>query len=363
MHDTLQLDALFIALAVLMFVLFAIAVLVIVDHKAKIPSGEKHDAFSISGVRGDHPVWAWMVSMLLWVIIGVLAVSSAYSIGKHFFALGEEEPKEGADLFATLDREHLAERVRHFHNSPTEAVYSKGVQPICYSCHGEFPHSAKPMVRTLLNMHTQFVGCMTCHADAQKVPEEQLSLRWLNYSGIEVSGKPFGTDVNPETGALAATDDYFSKIVPFRVIPGGEEHLLEITEQSEEAKEFLAIRGQLTTQQQGAVKKMFHNIVNPVGRFCTRCHAPEDESYIPFRRLGFSDKRVTALTNLNIVGIVQKYKEFYIPTIFHGGTSEETRSVLVGEDVALPEPTEEMKNDPRSWWRKAYGDGATEAAQ
>jgi len=353
MHETVQLNSIFIALAVLLFVVFAIAVLVIIDHKAKIPDGIKRDPFSISGLRRDHPIWAWMVSMVLWIIIGGLIASIVYStVQKNIVQEAEE-----SSIFANLDREHLEERLRHFHNSPDVTPYSEGVQPVCYSCHGEYPHSARPMVRTLLNMHTQFVGCMTCHADSEKVPESQLRLRWLNYSGIEVQGRPFGVAVDPETGTLEKTDDYHSKIVPYRVMPDGSETLLEITEKSEQAQEFLAVRGQLTSQQQGAVKKMFHNIVNPVGRFCTRCHAPERESYIPFRKLGFEEKRISALTNLNIVGIVQKYRQFYIPTIFQGKEPTKEQEGLVGEERPLPEPTGAMKADPRSWWREIYGDG------
>lgn len=359
MHATVQLNGIFVALAVLLFVSFAVAILVIIDHKAKIPSGVKHDPFSISGIRHNHPIWAWGVSVILWIIIGSLLASIFYRMaGGHL-----PEKEQDSSLLASLNQDHQDEKLRHFHNTPPSTPYSDGVQPICYACHGEFPHSAKPMVRTLLNMHTQFIGCMTCHADAKKIPEEQLQLRWLNYSGIPTEGRPFGLDLNPDTGALMPTDDYYSKIVPYQVDRDGSEQLLEITEEHNDAREFLAVRGQLTGQQQGAVKKLFHNIVNPVGRFCTRCHTEEGKSLIPFRKLGFSDQRVTALTNLNIVGIVQKYKEFYIPSIFYNGESQTEQKVLVGEDVQVPEPSDEMKQDPRAWWRKAYGETPAPAVE
>ncbi len=352
MSQTVQLDAVLVALAVVLFVFFAIAVLIIIDHKAKIPGSETDDLFSVSGVRQSHPIWAWMVSIFLWFVIGSLLLIITYNMTKPLFM--QEEDKEQTFL-GRVDAEAGAERLRHFHNSPDEAPYSKGKQPVCYYCHGEFPHSEKPMVRTLLNMHTQFIGCMTCHADSKKIPEEEIVLKWLNYSGIPTKGRPFGTDIDPETGALIETDDYFSKIVPYRRGTDGKEELLEITENSDEAREFVAVRGELTTQQQGAIKRMFHAIVNPVGRFCTRCHAAEEDSFIPFRELGFSERRISDLTNLNIVGLVQKYKEFYIPTIFRGDMSEQEQEILLGEDKPAPIVDEEMLNDPRSWWRKTYG--------
>lgn len=348
MHHTVELDSTFIALAVVMILLFAIAVLIIIDHKARIPGKMRGDLFSISGLRRNHPIWAWMVSSLLWTVIAVLLVASVYSMVGH--AKKPEAPK----ILAKLDIERQKERVRHFHNLPKVDPLALGKRPICYTCHSEFPHSKKPMLRTLLNMHTQFVGCMTCHADDRKVPENTLTLRWLNYSGIDVKGKPFGTDVDPATGSLFETDDFYSKIVPYTTM-NGREALLEITEDAPEAQEFIKLRSQLTDQDMGSIKKAFHSQVNPIGRFCTRCHAAEKESFVPFRALGFSEKRINALTNLNIVGIVQKYKEFYIPTIFLDDANKARQGVLFGSSEKAPEPSaEEMRRDPRTWWRKSF---------
>lgn len=354
MHQTVQLDSLFVALAVVMFVLFAIAVLIIVDHKARIPGEVRRDWITITGVRRSHPVWSWMVSLVLWTIIATLLAATLYS----FFGPGhhKEAVSTGPKILTRLDAERQAERIKHFHNLPKVDPTTQGKRPVCYYCHGDYPHAKKPMVRTLLNMHTQFIGCMTCHMNGSKIPENTVVLRWLNYSGIAVKGKPFGTDVDPTIGGLLDTDDYYSKIVAYRV-EDGREQLVEITEDVPEAHEFLKLRGQLSSQDQESIKKAFHNVVNPIGRFCTRCHAQEKESYIPFRQLGFSDRRITTLTNLEIVGLVQKYKEFYIPTIFGQGISKEQQDVLIGQPVQLPEPTAEMKSDPRAWWRKTY-DGA-----
>ncbi|PWB53752.1 MAG: hypothetical protein C3F18_07130 [Nitrosomonadales bacterium] len=357
MHHTVELDSTFIALAVVMLLLFAIAVLIIIDHKARIPGEIRRDLFSISGLRRNHPVWAWMVSFLLWTIIAVLLVSSVYSmIGGH------EEKPEAPKLLAKLDIERQKERIKHFHNLPKVDPLTLGKRPICYTCHSEYPHAKKPMIRTLLNMHTQFVGCMTCHTDDRKVPESTMTLRWLNYSGIDVKGKPYGLDVDPATGFLQETDDYYSKIVAYTNL-NGREALLEITEDAPEAQEFIKLRSQLSDQDMGSIKKAFHSQVNPVGRFCTRCHAVEKDSYIPFRALGFSDKRIAALTNVNIVGITQKYKEFYIPTIFLDDASKSRQGVLFGTSEKAPEPSaEEMKRDPRSWWRNSFDTPSKPAA-
>jgi hypothetical protein len=349
MHHTVEIESIFISLAVVMILLFAIAVLIIIDHKARIPGEMRRDLFGISGIRRSHPVWAWMVSSLLWVVIAVLLMSSVYSMMN-----GHEKVTEAPKLLERLDIERQKEKIKHFHNLPKVDPLTLGKRPICYTCHSEYPHAKKPMIRTLLNMHTQFIGCMTCHTDDRKVSESTVTLRWLNYSGIDVKGKPFGTDVDPKTGFLLETDDYYSKIVPYTTL-NGREALLEITEDAPEAQEFIKLRNQLSDQDMGAIKKAFHSQVNPIGRFCTRCHASEKDSYVPFRALGFSDKRISALTNVNIVGITQKYKEFYIPTIFLDDANKSRQGVLFGQSEKAPEPSaEEMKRDPRAWWRNSF---------
>ena len=354
MGHTVQLDAIFIALAVMMFVFFAIAILVIIDHKAKIPGVETDDLFSVTGIRRNHPIWAWMVSVFLWFIIASLLLIVSYTLLSHLFV--KEEVAEDKSFLDKVSMQAEVERIRHFHNSPKEMAFRKGKQPVCFYCHGDYPHSSTPMVRTLLNMHTMYVGCMTCHASPKKIPEERMSFRWLNYSGIPTTGKPFGTEYDPVTGNLVDTDDQFSKIVPYYTTDDGKEELLEITEDAPEAQEFIAMRGQLNTQQQGAIKKRFHNIVNPKGRFCTRCHVPPEgkDALLPFDELGFSKERTRALTNLNIAGLVQKYKEFYMELVFLGNAPEDGKELL-GEDIEVPEGSAQMKDDPRSWWRANFG--------
>lgn len=338
-----------IVFAVIWFVIFLITLLIVMDHKARLP-GKKHlGRFSISGNRVDHPIWAWFTSaFLLWATILLLVISAGYGMYQTW-----TKPVEGPKILTKLDEDRTAAKQKHFHNLPETDFPLLGKKPVCFYCHGDFPHAKKPMVRSLLNMHTQFVGCVTCHLNETKVPERSVVLRWLNYTGIPVTGKPFGTDVDPLTGELNKTDDYYSKIVPYQIVDGSE-HLLEIPETAPEVAEYLAIRDKLSEPDKEAVKKTFHAKISPVGRFCTRCHAPEQESYVPFRKLGFSDKRIEAVTHLNIVGIVQKYRDFYLPMIFDKGFTPEQRESLLGHAAVESKMTEEMKNDPRTWWRNNF---------
>ncbi len=338
----------FIVLTVLLFVLLGIAMLVIIDHKAKIPDAFHNDPFSISGLRRGHPVISFLTTFILGTIILALLFEMTVTLADHlgFSRTSDDRPQ----LLKQLKEQRFTERMRHFHNEPEQDLVNLGKKQVCFYCHGDYPHSKQQMVRTLLNMHTQFIGCMTCHTDPRKVPEEQYRFKWLNYSGIDVTGPPFGTSNDADTGFLVETDDLYSKIVVYAG-DGDEQRLLEITEDLDEVQEFLQIRESLSDQDREALKKRFHTLVSPKGRFCSRCHTQEQESFLPFRELGFSEQRLFDVTNLNLIGIVDKYREFYLPRLFDSELSLPDTQSLVGEQHK-EEISNEETTKPRAWWRK-----------
>ncbi|MDH5444220.1 MAG: hypothetical protein OEY52_01615 [Gammaproteobacteria bacterium] len=338
MHGLDTTTTIFIVLTVIFFMLFGIAILVIVDHKAKIPDSFHSDPFSISGMRRDHPWIGFLTTLILGSIIFALLFELSVAFASK---LGFFKEKEQPKLLQKLSEQRFTEKMRHFHNEPEQDLVNMGKKPVCFYCHGDYPHSKQRMVRTLLNMHTQFIGCMTCHNDAKKFNEEKLSFYWLNYSGITVSGPPYGTSIDQKTGYLVTTDNYYSKVVAYYSNKGKDE-LLEITEDSADAKEFIQVKDKLSERDRDSVKKAFHKTVMSKGRFCTRCHTSENKSYLPFRKLGFSEQRVSDLTNLNIVGIVQKYKKFYMPSL--------TKSAPQNKEVKQQKSGADEKKSG-AWWR------------
>jgi hypothetical protein len=350
MHEMSTTSTTLIVIAVLLFFFLGIAIMVIMDHKAKLPGGFTSNPFSVVGMRRDHPVIAFLTTIILFGIILSLLLSMILAVTGY---LDVFRPAKTSELLSRLSEGRTAERLRHFHNLPAEDVTTLGAKNVCFSCHGDFPHSKEPMIRTLLNMHTQFVGCITCHADDRKVAESALKLRWLNFSGIAVTGKPFGTQVDPDSGYLLPTDDVYSKIVAYAQMDG-EEKLLEVTMDDPEAREFVKIKDKLTDHDREGVKKTFHRLVSPKGRFCTRCHTDEARSYIPFRELGFSDRRIRDVTNLNIIGLVQKYKNFYMPSLMRSDKPLPSAEVLTGSERPAAKGGSDIKKDPRTWWKETY---------
>ncbi len=278
MQVTMLTSTIITVVAVLLFVLMLILLLVIVDHKARIPGEERSDLFRITGIRRHHPVWSYLIGSVVLTIIGAVGFQLSASMLKHTPLY---KPDDSSVLLEKLAAERATEKARHFHNSST-AMALEGDKSVCYYCHGDFPHFEQRMVRTLLNMHTQFIGCMTCHADPEKIDEDLLKLKWLNYSGIEVSGPLFGTDYDPDTGFLVSTDDLYSKIVPY-LQEGETEKLLEITENDPIAIDFVQVQEKLQGQDRDLVKKGFHRNVSPKGRFCTKCHTEEEQEFHAFQ--------------------------------------------------------------------------------
>ncbi|MDH5408665.1 MAG: hypothetical protein OEZ33_06295 [Gammaproteobacteria bacterium] len=348
MHGLDNITVIFIVLTVLFFMFLGIAILVIVDHKAKIPDSFHSDPFSISGMRRDHPVISFLTTIILCSIIVALLLEITIAFGEKLGLFDEEEKPQ---ILQQLSEQRFTEKMRHFHNEPEKDVLSMGKQQVCFYCHGDYPHSKKPMIRTLMNMHTQFIGCMTCHNDSRKVDEKSLRFSWLNYSGVPVSGPPFGTSIDPKTGNLVATDDVYSKIVATSE-EDGKSILLELTEDNQAVKEFLEVREKLTDTDKEAMKKRFHRTVASKGRFCTSCHTNNPaKAYLPLAKLGFSERRVNDLTNLNIVGIVQKYKKFYIPSL----TKTEKQNTDVERQVSSTKqkPSDKKKStgENSGWWK------------
>lgn len=311
MYGVDNITTIVIVVAVILFMLFAVAILVIIDHKAKIQS-LTDDALGPADIRRDHPPYSFIITIVLFLIILALLSELTVAVGAK---MGLFQEKEQPRLAKKLAEQRFTDKKRHFHNEPKANFVNQGKKAVCFYCHGDYPHFTLPMVRALLNMHTQFIGCMTCHNDPRKIDEKTLSFGWLNYSGIKVSGPPYGTLIDSATGFVSETDDYYSKIVAYTSTTDGRQ-LLELTEDTPEVREFVELRGEFTDRERDIYKKALHKLVSPKGRFCTRCHSKESKSYLPFSQLGFSEQRVSDLTNINIVGIVEKYRQFYMPSLF-----------------------------------------------
>ncbi len=305
MHEISNQSIIFIILTVMLLIFIGVIIMIIIDHKVKIPGYFQSDPFSVSGLPFSHLLASFFILSVLLIIISSLAFAFAVTLFEEVDIFSEKlEPK----ILLDFKEQRATEKKRQFHNTHVIDRINMGKKPVCFYCHGDFPHSRHPHIRVLLNMHTQFIGCLTCHNDPRKVSQDSLKFAWLNYSGIKVTGPHFGTDLDPENGFLINTDDYYSKIVAYSE-EGGEHRLLEIPETNPKAQMFIAIRNKLMISERQAIKRTIHKNVTRKARSCTRCHASEDKSYLPFRQLGFSQQRISKITSPEIIRIINKYSD------------------------------------------------------
>ncbi len=183
----------------------------------------------------------------------------------------------------------------------------------CRVCHPLYPHSKNYLVRGLVNMHTGFMLCEVCHIKRSKL--NHVSYDWIDSENVEFSGEPFGSYFNPHTGTAHKTQNYISRIGLF-VQNNGKKQLVTEYEDTVKAKDFLQLEKGMESAQKEKKLIFFHRHTEKkeISVACNECHAVN--GMLDFRQLGFDEKKTDQLINLNVKGLVTKYKVFYFPDLF-----------------------------------------------
>lgn len=196
---------------------------------------------------------------------------------------------------------------------------------ICVRCHGTVPHDESIEIRSFLNMHAFYVACETCHIR----PEEggpPWVFQWASKATGEAVANPKAL-VDIENSYLKKEDfekkyitygNYGSKITPGQMINDKLEFLKRGNLMSY-VEEYLAHEKEMAEGQKSQVKNIIHKDVNKKPIECDQCHNSEKQ-YIPFAELGYPPRRVDELTATSVVGMIEKYSEFWIPHLLAPGT-------------------------------------------
>jgi hypothetical protein len=214
---------------------------------------------------------------------------------------------------SALVQEFKEQRIRelheHFHHLPDIEELDQEHQSQCLMCHSLLPHSKNERIRVMMNMHSDFLNCETCH---YKKDPETIRYAWHDM-GIDnelTRGPKFGTHYDEVTGMLEGTKNHISKITPIRRVDGREE-VLFMSQRDPMAKDYLRVKDELTPGDREVAKKRFHGEIDSKGWACHECH--RREGVLTLRELGFSERRVEELENLEIVGLFEKYEVFHLP--------------------------------------------------
>lgn len=276
--------------------------------------------------RLDHPIIVYLISIVFVVIMAAILAGVV-----HHFSVSPHGPELIAPLKAKLEQEKKSvileehrrledlEIHRHFHNIVEFPQIPEAERPVCYICHSDYPHNKNKKVRSLLNMHTQFFVCETCHIKEEK--ESNIVYKWYNPLEKNPKGPFFGTSYDAHTGNLAPVDDLISRIAPYFQHADTLDAAI-LHQDAPLAKDYMKVRDQLTPEQRDSVKNKFHVNIKPKGHECQRCHAKD--GILDFNKLGFSEKRTKDLQLLNIKGMITKYEDFYLPNLFENAGPEAT---------------------------------------
>jgi hypothetical protein len=196
---------------------------------------------------------------------------------------------------------------------------------VCVRCHGTISHDKSKEVRSFLNMHSFYLGCETCHVHKNENDEPPFEFRWYSKATGELVENPEKLVKNENL--YAKPEDFEKKYVVYgdygaKISPGefreGKFEFLKRGNMLDYVEEYLKNEKQFSTSQKSKAKKLIHKNVNKKPRECEGCHNNEKQ-YIPFAELGYPPRRVEELTETAVVGMINKYKEFWIPSILTPG--------------------------------------------
>jgi len=272
-------------------------------------------------IRVNHPLIGYLIGfifMLLTLVVfgGIVHHLTISRQGPGLLRpLWEKYRERGrSPLVDAARRADELEQHRHFHNVPAEYPrLPEDKRPACFICHSELPHRKNKRIRGLMNLHTQFFVCETCHI--RQKPETTVVYKWYNPLDKTPQGPFYGTSYDPATGSLSKGKDLLSKIAPFyNDQTTGDLRPAVLVQDAPLAKDYMKVRDSLSPEQREGIKNKFHKDIKPQGHACKTCHA--EESLLNFKRLGFSANRIENLKKLSVIGMLSNYDEFYMPELF-----------------------------------------------
>lgn len=269
--------------------------------------------------RLDHPIISYLIgsTFIILTLVVFVGVMHHLTISHH----GPELLKPLIDKYFTEPKSAILEEAkrledleihRHFHRIVDFPMLAEGEGTVCYICHSDYPHSKNTKIRSLLNMHTQYFVCETCHIKERK--DRKVIYKWYNPSHDNPPGPFFGTHYDPLTGNLALVEDLTTKMAPYYKRGLEIESALQ-NQDAPLALDYMKVRDQLTPEQRDGVKNKFHENIQPKGHECKVCHA--QAGILDLKKLGFGDNRIADLQQLQIKGAITSHKEVYLPNLLN----------------------------------------------
>ena len=237
--------------------------------------------------------------------------------------IAEQTKKTTTDLgYKVIEQPYIEGRFHHIGFEIDQDLASP-----CIRCHGTVPHDKSKEVRSFLNMHAFYLACETCHVLPKK-GDPKWQFRWLDKKGGGVVSNPpklVNIDIphqdDPGKEKYVSYGNYGAKIAP-GYMENGQFRFISTEKDIEFVMGYIKKQDMLGTAQQSQMKKVIHRKVGNKPIECTSCHK-EQNYYVPFDKLGYPPRRLEELTSTSVVGMIQKYKKFWIASFLTPGKKTE----------------------------------------
>jgi hypothetical protein len=251
-----------------------------------------------------HPFKRLLVDILMASIFISLLAFALWLIWITFFRetfdTGLVSTEEQTELERIATGRAAGSTNEHFHNVDEAVLAGGDSASLCLKCHGNYPHSKAPDIRAFLNAHAYFAACEVCHIRPDK--EDLITYKWLdNKTGLEL-GKLQGKAGN-----------YGGMIVPIKVENGIGRRLDESTDKAF-IEEYMELRATFNADQQAEAKVRIHKDISAKPMFCDECHSAK--GILNFKDLLYSPVVAERLETGEVAGMINKYADFYLPTMF-----------------------------------------------
>lgn len=193
----------------------------------------------------------------------------------------------------------------HFHHIDFEIKPDK--RSYCIKCHGDMPHDKIKEVRAFWNMHSFFMACETCHVRFDEVGQTPV-YKWYDRESGAIVESPV---------LKAKPGSYQAKIVPFERVDGNWVRI-DSDARIEFANEFVKVEPTLNEFQKSKAIKLIHQRNHKQPYVCEDCHR-KDKPVLSLQELGYPEERIASIESNEVVGMIEKYKTFYLPDLIKPG--------------------------------------------
>ncbi len=251
------------------------------------------------------------------VIVAVSALISGYLTFKVQFERRKAPPvKKTKEMSLQTLRIKEQERKQihdHFHlltDDPNLEAWAE--KSSCIICHSPYPHGKNKKAIAIMNLHTEFMTCHSCHLKLED--DSTIRFGWITPDGRQTKGKPYGVSIDPDTGFFAETEDHISKLTPYR-----QDGTLWMPVTSENgihrALDYMKNKDSLSDREKKEIENKLHQGTE-LKEFiqCSKCHSKN--GVMNFRKLGFDAARANQLEKMEIGGMLTNYDVFYFPELF-----------------------------------------------